>query len=181
MTLLPIDCVQLMQDTYADLLGAMLVVTDMQGNPLTQTSNPCGLFAAVSEVPGALQKCIQSWHTLATDLQLEPHFNRSHLGLLCARGVIRVDTELKGMVVAGCVAPEQWPPSPAEVETMATVFGVSPELITSHLEAVHHLDSSGRAAVLTFVQSIANIVAHIIGERRILMNKLETIADLAKI
>jgi excisionase family DNA binding protein len=180
-TLLPIDCVQLMQDSYADLLGVMLVVTDMKGNPLTQASNPCGLFTAVNEVPGALQKCIQSWHTLATDMQLEPHFNRSHLGLLCARGMIRVGTELKGMVVAGCIAPERWPPSTAEVETMTSVFGVSPEVITAHLEAVHHLDNNHKATVLAFVQRIANIVAHIIGERRILMSKLETIANLAKI
>lgn len=32
--------------------------------------------------------------------------------MLCARAFIRVGAELKGMVVAGCVAPENWPPPP---------------------------------------------------------------------
>ncbi|MFN2160957.1 MAG: helix-turn-helix domain-containing protein, partial [Candidatus Promineifilaceae bacterium] len=46
--MLPIDCVQLIQDSHADLLGVMLVITDLEGNPVTRPSNPCGLFAEIS-------------------------------------------------------------------------------------------------------------------------------------
>ena len=64
--LLPLDCVQLIQNTFADTLGVMLFVTDMDGNPITEVSNPCGLFSAISDVPHALQKCIDGWQQLAT-------------------------------------------------------------------------------------------------------------------
>src|SRR5262245_48585359 len=40
--LLPKECVQLIQDAFADILGVMMVITDMQGNPVTAVSNPCG-------------------------------------------------------------------------------------------------------------------------------------------
>lgn len=178
-SLLPLDCVQLIQDTFADTLEIMMVVTDMEGKPITQVSHPCGLFAAISEVPDAVQKCIESWHSLAAAIELEPKFIPSHLKLLCARGLIRVGHELKGMVVVGGIAPDKWPPTPDEVKTMAATFGVKPEVLTPHLDEVFYLDKTGRARVLSFVQRIANIIAHIATERNMLMGKLETIAKIA--
>src|SRR5665811_1144598 len=46
--LAPSSCVQPIIDVLADMLGVMLVVTDMRGIPLTNVSNPCGLFSAVA-------------------------------------------------------------------------------------------------------------------------------------
>ena len=178
-SLLPLDCIQLIQDTFADTLEIMMVVTDIEGKPITQVSHPCGLFEAISELPNAVQKCIESWHGLATTIDLEPKFTRSHLGLLCARGLIRVGLELKGMVVVGGIAPDNWPPTSAEVEEMAQEFGVKPEVLTAHLDEVFYLDKASQARVLALVQRIANIVAHIATERNTLMGKLESIAKLA--
>jgi excisionase family DNA binding protein len=180
-SLLPLDCVQLIQDSYAELLDVMLVVTDMEGKPISEVSHPCGLFSAISQTPEAVQKCIQSWHKLATAITLEPQFSRSHLGLLCARGVIKVGNELKGMVVAGCVAPESWPPTSDEIQAMADEFGVSPNLISAHVSDVHYLDETRQARVLTFVQRIANIIAHMVDERKVMRSKLEIISNLAKL
>ena len=176
--LLPLECVQLIQDSFSDLLGVMLVVTDMAGKPITQPSNPCGLFQAISQVPHALQRCIQSWHKLAVAIDLEPRFSDSHLKLLCTRALIRDGSELKGMVVAGCVAPEQWPPSSEEVAEMAADFGVEPELLLARVNDVYFLSEDQRDKVLAHIQQIANIVAHIVSERKTLIGKLEAIADL---
>lgn len=177
-SLLPLDCVQLIQESFADLLDVMLVITDLNGNPITQPSHTCGLFDTVSEVPHALQKCIQSWREMATAIELEPHFGRSHLGLLCARAMIPVGSELKGMVVAGCVAPKDWPPTDAQIEEMATEFGVSSGRLKVHMSEVHHLSEKERETVLATLQRIANIVAHIINERKTLIGRLAAIADL---
>lgn len=177
-TLLPRDCVQLIQDSYADLLGVMLVITDMDGNPITEVSNPCGLFEAISDQPYAVQKCIESWHDLATMLSLEPQFKRSHLGLYCARALIRVGTELKGMVVAGCIAPDVWPPDATAVADMAASFNVPTAVLTAQLDRVHTLTRAERDNVLTFISRIANIVSHIVDERKHLVGRLERIAQL---
>jgi hypothetical protein len=163
--LLPIDCVQLIQDTLADLLGLMVLVTDMEGYPVTEVSHPCGLFAAIQDVPGAIRKCMDSWRMLAMRVELEPKFLPSHLGLLCARGLIRVGAELKGMAVIAGVAPKQWPPAPDHVEAIAADFGVAPELLLKHLDEVFYLDEMEQAAALPFAQKIADIIAHIAAER----------------
>ncbi|MDX1412801.1 MAG: PocR ligand-binding domain-containing protein, partial [Candidatus Promineifilaceae bacterium] len=178
-SLLPLSCVQLIQDSHADLLGVMLVVTDMDGNPITEPSRPCGLFSTINKNPDALQRCISSWHDLGQGLNIEPEFHKSHLGLLCARGLIRVGTELKGMVVAGCVAPEIWPPENDELAEMAKGFGVPPTLLKARLHEVYHLNFQQKSTVLNTVQKVANIVAHIVNERLELVGRLDAIADLA--
>jgi excisionase family DNA binding protein len=177
--LLPLACVQLIQDTYADALGVMLVITDMEGNPVTEVSNACGLFEAISQQPDAVRKCIESWHSLANAIDLEPKWMPSHLGLLCARGLIRVGTELKGMVVMGCVAPDKWPPSTEEINAMAAEFGIKSNDLVPYVDEAFFLDKTEQARILSFVQRIANVVAHIATERNTLMGKLESIAKLA--
>ncbi len=177
-SLLPLDCVQLIVDTFADLLGVMLVVTDLDGYPITKPSHACGLFRAIQEKPPALQRCIHSWRDLATAIDLEPQFSQSHLGLLCARAMIRVGAELKGMVVAGCVAPDEWPPSFDKMNLMAEDFGVDAELLWPRIDEVYFLDGEQRQHVLSYLQRIANVVAHIVNERKALIGRLAAIADL---
>ncbi len=176
--LLPLDCVQLILDTFADSLGVMLVVTDMNGVPVTEVSHACGLFEAVSRVPDAVQKCVESWRNLGQTIDLEPKFTPSHLGLLCARAFIRVGAELKGMVVVGGIAPNNWPPSPRQVQKIAAEFGLETEQLTPHLDEVFYLDDESKANILPFVQRIANIVAHIVTERSNFMGKLDAIKQL---
>jgi hypothetical protein len=95
--------------------------------------------------------------------------------------MIRVGAELKGMVVAGCIAPDEWPPAPAELNAMAVELDVQPELLVSHLEEVYTLDPPERQAVLDHLKRIANIVAHIVNERKTLVERLEAIADLTEL
>ncbi|MGQ9491741.1 MAG: helix-turn-helix domain-containing protein [Anaerolineae bacterium] len=47
--MLPVTCAQLIQDVFAEMLGVMIIVTDMQGRPITQVSNPCGFFAKLTD------------------------------------------------------------------------------------------------------------------------------------
>lgn len=176
--ILPIECVQLLQDTFAELLGVMLVVTDIEGKPITEISNPCGLFSVVSQVPEALEKCIDSWRFLASSLDLEPKFSESHLGLLCSRAMVRVGTELQGMVIAGCVAPENWPPENEKVTEIASELGTDQAVLILHLDKVYTLSSDQRVQVLKQLQRIANIIAHIVEERRSLVSRLEAISNL---
>jgi excisionase family DNA binding protein len=178
--LLPLDCVQLIQDVFAELVGVMLVVTDLEGNPVTQVSQPCGLFCAVAEVPDAVRTCIQSWQVLGSTLELEPKLLPSSLGLLCTRGLIRIGTELKGMVVMGGIAPDDWPPPPEEVRAMAAQHGVAPEALVAHLHEVYYLDAAQRTRLLALVQRIANVIAHIANERAVLMHRLAAIAQLTR-
>jgi hypothetical protein len=98
--------------------------------------------------------------------------------LLGTRGLVRVGSELKGMVFIGGIAPTDWPPAEAEVAAMAAEFSLQPVALKPHLDEVFYLDQTRQTLILSQVQRIANILAHIVAERMALMGKLDTIAKL---
>ena len=148
--LLPVTCAQLIQDAFADILGVMMVVTDMQGQPVTDISNPCGFYAALTRGPDALGQCVRTWQGLAANPSMEPRFYPSEMGLLCARGLIRVGRELKGMVVIGGIAPEVWPSDPEQLACLAETFGLSPAYVEANADAVYRLDKAAQEKASAF-------------------------------
>lgn len=166
--ILPLDCIQLVQDGFADALNVMIIITDMHGNPITEPSNPCGLFTALHAYPQVWQTCVDHWHDMAAKPVIAPQFTHSSMGLLCARGLIRVGHSLEGMVFVGGLAPENWPPSGAQLDSLAHNLGVTVDLLQPHLEDVYHLNSAERDHVLALIQRIADIVSHIASERNML-------------
>ena len=125
-------------DVAADLLGVMMVVTDMSGEPLTRVANPCPWFAANSAVEGVLSSCIAEWRHLAADPDLTPNFARGDVGFECARTFIRSGNSLIGMVLAGGISPSREPT-------------VDPDL--------YHLDPAGRDRVLGALPKIAAAIS----------------------
>ncbi len=89
----------------ADLLGVMMVVTDMDGRPITDVANPCPWFAERSDDPDLLDACVTEWQQLADDTDFEPRFTAGVLGFECARAFVRSGTSLVAMVLVGGVAP----------------------------------------------------------------------------
>ncbi|WP_420645306.1 PocR ligand-binding domain-containing protein [Candidatus Leptofilum sp.] len=165
----PQECVQMMQDTFAEALGVMLIITDMSGKPLTEFSNSCGLFAAIGDNDVLWEKCMNHWQAMADSLSLEPQYLESYLGLLCARAYIRVGTELKGMVFVGGIAPENWPPPAENLEAIAADLAIDPPRLFDHVQEIYFLSPEQQAHVLRLVQKIANVVSHILHERSRLM------------
>ncbi|RME10214.1 MAG: helix-turn-helix domain-containing protein [Bacteroidetes bacterium] len=179
--LLSWEWLRLVQEMFAELLGVMIVVTDIEGHPINQPTNPCGLYTAVSQQPGAMAQFIQSWRGLAAAVDLTPTFRPGHLGLHCARSLIAVGTELKGMVIAGCVAPDNWPPPPEVVSNIAHQFGMTAEELSNCLHEVYKLDATQKRRVLDTLPKISALIAHIVEDRKQLVDRLETIAALSQL
>jgi excisionase family DNA binding protein len=178
-TTLPLEGIQATADLVADIFGAMTIVTDIDGVPITEVSNPCGLFEAVSASPETLPRCIETWREFGSDLDFEPHFRPSHLGFLCARGFIRVGARLEGMVIVGGIAPEDWPPPPAQVERLAAELRLPAATLSAHIHEIFRLDATERARILAFVPRVGVLISHLANERAELMTKFEAIAALA--
>ena len=177
--LLPAEYITSIGDLFGEMLGVMVVVTDMDGEPLAPPSNPCGLFTLVNEQPGAVQQCVAGWRELAHDLDMAPRFAPSHLGLLCARSYLRIGAELRGIILVGGIAPANWPPAGADVDRIASEFGVDRDLIDEHIPDVFHLDEDGRQRVLTLLPRLARFLSEVTNERKQLLSKLDAIAALA--
>ena len=179
--LFPLDCIQLIQDSFADILGVMILVTDVEGNLITHPSNACGFFVAADESAEAQKRCLELWVRLAKEPSLTPRFVESHLGLLCARGLIAVEGEIKAMLVLGGIAPKQWPPDEQVLQGIADNLSLDVGVLEKHIDEVHTLTDEEQARVLPFVQRIADIFAHIANERNELFQRLHRIAQITQV
>jgi excisionase family DNA binding protein len=116
----------------ADLLGVMMVATDMHGRPLTGVANPPRWFSARVDDPASFAECVAEWKALADEPDFEPQFLTGQLGFQCARAYIRSGTSLVGMVLAGGVAPPG-----------------------NDSDELYHLDATQRSRVLAALPKVA--------------------------
>ena len=122
----------------ADLLGVMMVVTDMDGRPITEVANPCPWFAERADDPHLLDACIAEWQQLADDTDFEPRFAEGALGFECARAFVRSGTSLVAMVLVGGIC------APG-----------------NHTPGLYQLDDEGRRRVLGALPRVAAALSRI--------------------
>lgn len=177
--LLPLDCVQLILNAFSDLLGVMLVIADLDGIPLTAVSNPTPLYDLLANTEDGPTLCRETWRELGREPALTPHFKPGLGNLLCARAFVRLQNELKGMVIAFGVATEEWALSRPELEELARTIHVDLDSLYEVLQAAPRLAATERERVALALQRIADIVAHIAEERHLLVGRLREIARLS--
>jgi excisionase family DNA binding protein len=170
---------QAVADLAADALGAMVVITGMDGHPLSEVANPCGLFSAVAAKPDVVPKCVDTWARYGAVPDLTPVFRRSQFEFLCARSFIRVGKELLGMVIVGGVAPEIWPPDAAQIKAIAAGLGVATDLVAEHIDEVFYLDSSKQQRIVELLPGFAVVLSHMAENASQLVGRLDAIASLA--
>lgn len=125
-------------DVAADLLGVMMVVTDMHGKPITEVANPCPWFSENANDPEVLDSCLSEWRILADNPDLTVAFRTGEVGFQCARTFIRSGNSLVGMVLAGGISPE----GNATIDT-----------------GLYHLDPASRQRVLAALPRIAAAIS----------------------
>ncbi|MDX1450655.1 MAG: PocR ligand-binding domain-containing protein, partial [Acidimicrobiia bacterium] len=131
------------------------------------------------DLPGAVDRCVDGWKQLGNG-GLEPQWIPSHLGFLCARTFIRIDTRLAGMVIVGGIRPEAWPPSSDHLDAIAADLGVEASAISPHLDGVYSLDADTRSRVIAALPKIADLVSSLAAERSDLLATFGEIAALAR-
>jgi len=176
---LPLDCVQLIQDAFAETLGVTLITADLEGRPITQASHPFPLYSLLTESRDAHAICQERWKELGQVPALEPRFMPALAGLLCARALVRVGNELQAMVIAFGVAPQNWPPPPDVAAGLAASLALPADDLRAALDSVFTLTPAEQKKVLVTIQRIADILAHIGNERQALLGRLANIARLS--
>jgi excisionase family DNA binding protein len=135
----PSPDLQTVTDLAAEALGVMMVVTDMEGNPLSRVSNPSPWFAERGSRPDVLAGCIAEWRDLAADRDLTPTFRSGRFGFQCARAFLRTGNELVGTVLVGGIAEE----------------GAEPN-------GFHLLNDEARSRVLSTLPKVASAISRLI-------------------
>jgi excisionase family DNA binding protein len=179
---LPISCVQSMQDIFAEAVDVGSIVTRLDGQPVTEMSNSCEFCRLMLSSPKGRQGCIDSWRRLANQTDRVPELYECHAGLKYARGRIEVQDEFVAMVFVGQLVTDN---KDAELETrmpeLAARYGLDEAELRQSLSKIYRLRSDEIPRLFKLLQRMADTLSEIGCERLGLLNKLRRIAEITSI
>jgi excisionase family DNA binding protein len=178
---LPLHCIQAVQDVFAEMAGVGSVTTSLDGQPLTSISNSNRFCNLILDSPSGRQACISCWRHLATQKESQPRFLTCHAGLLYARARIEVNHTYIAMLIAGQFYDRQ--PDPDEqairIAQLARVHDLDAGQLAACAGALPVLDERMRAPISGWLKKVAHTFSDIGRERADLMNRLRKIASIS--
>lgn len=189
----PTHCVQTIQNLFAEISQISAVVTDMQGNPLTEISHPTRFCQMLMSSPAGLNACRASWQTFARDsvdvkgsdgkIISGARFFTCQAGLQYIGAPIFDKDEQIGLFLAGQF---YWqPPDPREEAERFRRLAAGFNLPIAELQALAReipvIDPAQHARVEAWPFTAAQAVQSILHERLGFMERLQQIASLTHI
>jgi excisionase family DNA binding protein len=178
---LPLKCVQPVQDVFAEIAEVGAVTTGPDGQALTRISNPCDFCKLILGSEGGRQKCIASWRKLAEQKEAAPEFLKCHAGLEYARARIEVNRNLIAMLIAGQFNVES--PDPAEEKVryhrLAGSYSIDEDSLVQAARQIPLLDARKVPQLSHWLEEVAHTFEKISSERADLMSRLRHIAEMS--
>jgi excisionase family DNA binding protein len=178
---LPLHCLQPIQEVFAQTAGIGSVTTDLDGKPLTSYSNPCAFCSLILAAEKGRLRCQDSWRKLAGVTEKEPRLEKCHAGLTYARGWITVDDASVAMIFGGQFIVRQGRSvnSQEHIARIARNCELDEEPLRKAAREVRVLTQDHAEKLLRLLQLVADTFSTIGQERLDLLTRLKKVAELA--
>jgi excisionase family DNA binding protein len=178
---LPLQCMQPVQDVFAEIAEVGAVTTDQDGQPLTRISNSCDFCKLILGSEAGRKECMASWRKLAGQKDTAPEFMTCHAGLEYARAPIVVNGNLIALLIAGQFNLKT--PDPAEEKDrfhrLAEAYSINEALLTQAARQITALDDRKVAQLSRWLEKVAHTFEEIASERADLFDRLRQIAEMS--
>lgn len=182
-SVLPIHCINPIQDVFAEIAGVGAITTSPKGQPLTEISNSCRFCNLILSSEKGRQGCIASWKKLASQPENHPRFVTCHAGLQYARARIELEGELAAMLVAGQFYRK--PADPDEqterVRKLARDYGLNEKELAEAIEDITILEDDRSEQIGIWLEKVAHSFEQVTRERAEYSHRLFRIANLSNI
>jgi len=177
---LPLDCLQPIQEVFATAADVGAVTTAIDGKPLTPLANSCSFCDLIFASPVGRQRCEASWARLANS-DRAPRLEVCHAGLAYARGRIQVGNEFVAMLFAGQFVADAAARAAIKVDEIAQRCDIPAADLTRAAAEIRIVEPARADWLLKLLQKVADTFSHI-GEQRLdLLQRLRQVAQLAKV
>jgi excisionase family DNA binding protein len=178
---LPLYCLQPIQEVFAQTSDVGALTTDLEGKPLTPVSNSCAFCNLILSTDKGRAKCEASWKKLADQVNQHPRLERCHAGLTYARGRIVVDGNFIAMFFVGQFTVENRVAlrTRAHLSQVASACGVDEKELTKAAKELRTLEKDRAERLLGLLQLVADTYSHIGQERLELLDRLKKVAEIA--
>jgi ligand-binding sensor protein len=171
-----------MQAIFSQAMDVGSIVTQLDGRPLTRTSNSCAFCDLILSTREGFERCMGSWRALAEQEGRRPQLSQCHAGLLYARGRIEVEDEFVAMVFAGQVVVDRIEQSLApRINALAEACGLDPAQLRQALPSVRYLEPERSELLIRLLERMGETLADIGRERLVLLRKLQHIAQVTNL
>jgi excisionase family DNA binding protein len=179
--ILPVHCLQVIQDVFAEIIGVGSVTTDYNGDPITDISNSCHFCNTILSSPDGRVGCIESWRRLAQLPAVKPKFLECHAGLKYARARIEIKEETIGILVAGQFVSslDDKESLGQHFEKIAAQYNINPTELIESLDSIRILDESRQEQIGEWLVRVADTFKDIALERAELLQRLKSIAAMS--
>ncbi|NNJ09538.1 helix-turn-helix domain-containing protein [Chloroflexales bacterium ZM16-3] len=175
---LPLHCIQPIQDVFAEVAGLGAITVAPDGVPLTTPSGSCAFCSLIQASPQGQLACQESWRRLA---QAAPGaISTCHAGLCYAHAPIRVDGETVALLVAGQFHTDQ-PESThtaAQLAQLSDSYGLDLAALAEAASSIPALSPRARAQISGWLARVAGTFETIAHERATLIGRLRRIAEM---
>jgi excisionase family DNA binding protein len=180
---LPLDCIQPIQDVFADIAQVGSLTTAQDGTPLTNMSNTCRFCSQILASESGRRACIQSWSKLASQSETRPHFVECHAGLMYARARIEIGGKLEAMAIAGQFYIERPTEEQQEerIQRLATLHQLDENALRESAREIPVIDHRMESLIGSWLQKIAHTFEHFGRERIDLIGRLRKIAAMTDV
>jgi excisionase family DNA binding protein len=179
--ILPLHCMQPVQDVFAEIAQVGVVTADKEGQPLTKISNSCDFCKLILGSDEGRQACIESWRQLVNQKKAAPEFTTCHAGLKYARARIEVQGELIAILVAGQFHIHR--PEPEEqgerLRALAEKFSIDNPLLNQAAKQITVLNTARVPQISGWLEKVAHTFEQISSERADFMSRLRQIAEMS--
>jgi excisionase family DNA binding protein len=179
---LPLYCLQPIQEVFAQTSDVGALTTDLEGKPLTPVSNSsafCNLILSTEQGRG---KCEACWKRLADQAEHQhPRLEKCHAGLTYARGRIVVEGNFIAMFFVGqfTVEDRAMIRSRSHLSHVARECGLDMDKLAEAAKDLRTLEKSRAERLLGLLQLVADTYSHIGQERLELLTRLKKVAEIA--
>jgi excisionase family DNA binding protein len=180
---LPLHCVQPIQDVFAEIAEVGAVLTDEEGQPLTKISNSCDFCKLILGSEAGRQGCLESWHELAQQKGGAVGFIPCHAGLMCTSAPIEVRSKRVAVFIAGQFH-TQTPDVEGEanrIQALSEKYRIGRDLLEQAASSVSALDERKESQLAEWLQRVARTFEQIGSERADLMHRLKQISVMSTI
>ena len=181
-SILPLTCLQGMQNVSAEAIGIGAVTTDTTGKPLTQMSNPlrfCQLIRSSEKGRAACQKSLSQSAQRAGSLVPQMV---CHAGLQCISSPVTINGKETAVFIAG-----QYYDSPPQsnhqrhIQQLAEAYDLDAAALIDAADEIPVLDLAKQQKIATWLPKLTHTLSEIGQERADLLGRLQSIAAMSAV
>jgi excisionase family DNA binding protein len=178
--ILPIHCIQPIQEVFSDIIGVAALTTDSEGYPITEISNTCKFCNMILSTESGKEACHKSWRNLRFSNNGHPVFNTCHAGLKYSGANIIADGIKSAKLITGQYHISNPPANNVNnIKKLAVKFGLDSRELISASKEIKVLDEEKKEVMGKWLLKIAKSFEMMANERKELLNKLKNIAEIS--